>query len=58
MFRGMACFVISGQASKPEQHLDIEVCGSGLVMLLSVKMIVLMVALCRDYKAKSSTNLA
>jgi len=26
----MACFVISGQAIKPEQHINIEVCGSGL----------------------------
>lgn len=54
MFRGLACFVISGQASKPEQHLDIEVCGSGLVMLWSVKMIELMVALSMDQETKAS----
>ena len=35
MFREMVCFVISWKANKPEQHINIEVCGSGLVILLS-----------------------
>ena len=33
MFREMACFVISWKAIKPEQHINIDVCGSGLVVL-------------------------
>ena len=37
MFREMICFVISGQAIKPEQHINIEVCGSGLFYCVMVE---------------------
>ena len=33
MFREMALFVVLWKAIKPEQHMNIEVCGSGLFII-------------------------